>query len=177
MYLEKNKLRIGLDLDDTINYWWSEYIKRFGLPKNDYEIIRNLQRKLKKDKEFWLNLPLKHYPDFEAELFCTKRIIPKTWSREYLIKHDIKVKPIYQQWYQYGKKSTLIKGKVDVFIDDSISNFIELNLSGVPCLLMDSENNQYWGSIGRIYSLEYEHIEKNYKLFMETIFNDFKKLL
>lgn len=166
-------LKIGLDLDDTINFWWSEYIKMFGPPKNDYEIIKNLQRKLKKNKNFWINLPLKHYPDFEAELFCTKRIIPKAWSREYLIKHNIKVKPIYQQWYQYGKKSTLIKGRVDLFIDDSISNMIELNLAGIPCLLMDSENNQKWGSIGRIYSLNYSEIEQAYYKFME-IFPNFK---
>lgn len=167
-------LKIGLDLDDTINFWWSEYVKRFGPPKNDFEVIKNLQKKLKKDKEFWINLPLKHYPNFEAELFCTKRIIPKQWSREYLIKHNIKVKPIYQQWYQYGKKSTLIKGRVDVFIDDSISNFIELNLSGIPCLLMDSENNKSWGPIGRVYDLKYDTIVSTYNEFMENYFNDFK---
>lgn len=167
-------LKIGLDLDDTINFWWSEYVKRFGPPKNDFEVIKNLQKKLKKDKEFWINLPLKHYPNFEAELFCTKRIIPKQWSREYLIKHNIKVKPIYQQWYQYGKKSTLIKGRVDVFIDDSISNFIELNLSGIPCLLMDSENNKFWGPIGRIYNLKYDTIVSTYNEFMENYFNNFK---
>jgi uncharacterized HAD superfamily protein len=109
-------------------------------------------------------------------LFCTKRVIPKTWSREYLIKHNIKVKPIYQQWYQYGRKSTLIKGKVDVFIDDSISNMIELNLSGIPCLLMDAENNQKWGPIGRIYSLKYLEIEKAYLEFMK-IFPNFKELV
>lgn len=167
-------LKIGLDLDDTINFWWSEYVKRFGPPKNDFEVIKNLQKKLKKDKEFWINLPLKHYPNFEAELFCTKRIIPKQWSREYLIKHNIKVKPIYQQWYQYGKKSTLIKGRVDVFIDDSISNFIELNLSGIPCLLMDSENNKSWGPIGRVYDLKYDTIVSTYNEFMENYFNNFK---
>ena len=169
-------LRCGLDLDDTINFWWPEYVKLFGTPKNDYEVIKNIQRKLKKDKDFWLNLPIKHYPDFEAELFCTKRVIPKTWSREYLIKHNIKVKPIYQQWYQYGRKSTLIKGKIDVFIDDSISNMIELNLSGIPCLLMDAENNQKWGPIGRIYSLKYLEIEKAYLEFMK-IFPNFKELV
>lgn len=169
-------LKCGLDIDDTINFWWSEYIKLFRIPKNDYEVIRNIQRKLKKDKDFWLNLPIKHYPDFEAELFCTKRVIPKTWSREYLTKHNIKVKPIYQQWYYYGRKSTLIKGKVDVFIDDSINNMIELNLSGIPCLLMDAENNQKWGSIGRIYSLKYSEIEKTYLEFMK-IFPNFRELV
>lgn len=168
-------LKIGLDLDDTINYWYSSYIKIFGTPKNDSEIIRNIQKKLKKDKDFWLNLPLKNYPNFEPELFCTKRIIPKKWSREYLQMHGIKIKPIYQQWYQKGKKSCLIKGKVDVFIDDSIENMIELNKAGIPCLLMDSELNKNWGPIGRIYSLDYEEIYSAYIEFL-PIFKNFSTL-
>ena len=34
--------RIGLDLDDTINYWYCEYLKIFGVPKDDYEITKNI---------------------------------------------------------------------------------------------------------------------------------------
>lgn len=169
-------MRIGLDLDDTINFWWSEYVKLFGDPKNDYEIIRNIEKRLKKDKSFWLNLPIKNRPDFEVELFCTKRVIPKSWSKEYLKRNGIPVKPIYQMYYQYGKKSSLIKGRVDLFIDDSISNMIELNLAGIPCLLMDSENNKSWGSVGRVYSLNYDEIIKEYNKFMK-VFHNFKEIV
>jgi 1,2-phenylacetyl-CoA epoxidase catalytic subunit len=35
-------IRIALDLDDTINFWWPEYIKLFGTPKNDHEVIKNI---------------------------------------------------------------------------------------------------------------------------------------
>ena len=59
-------------------------------------------------------------------------------------------------------------------IDDSISNFIELNLSGIPCLLMDSENNKSWGPIGRVYDLKYDTIVNTYNEFMENYFNNFK---
>ena len=51
-------------------------------------------------------------------------------------------------------KADLIKGKVDVFIDDSISNVIQMNKAGVPCLLYDRPHNQNYDFVGRIYSLD-----------------------
>ena len=33
-------------------------------------------------------------------------------------------------------KADFIKGRVDVFIDDSVSNFIAMNLAGVPCFVV-----------------------------------------
>jgi hypothetical protein len=81
-------------------------------------------------------------------------------------------------YYQQGNKATMIKGRVDVFVDDSISNFIKLNLSGVPCLLIDQPDNQSWGPIGRIYSLNKEEILDAYNLFIDTgMFDNFKNLL
>ena len=64
---------------------------------------------------------------------------------------------------------------MDVFVDDSVSNFIQMNLSGVPCLLMDSDDNQDWGPYGRVYSLNREHIEDTYDLFMNTVYPQFKE--
>ena len=159
LYITQKNLnkRIGLDLDDTINYWYCEYLKIFGTPKDDYEITKNVV-KLSKDRNFWLNLPVKNYPDFEPTLYCTKRIIPKAWSRKYLQINNLPIAPIYQVYYQKDIKSRFIKGRVDLFIDDSISNMIELNLAGIPCLLMNSEENKKWGPIGRIYSLNYDEI-------------------
>ena len=71
----------------------------------------------------------------------------------------------------------MLKGRVDVHIDDSIKVFKDLNSKGIPCLLMDSPFNQEWGPIGRIYSLNLEEIEDVYHLFMNTVFKDFEKLL
>lgn len=43
-------MNIGLDLDDTCNYWYELYLQRFGQPKDDYEITRNVQQILSKDR-------------------------------------------------------------------------------------------------------------------------------
>lgn len=171
------KLRIGLDCDDTINYWYSCYLDRFGPPKDDATITKHVQRVLSKDRDFWLNLPVKNIPNFEVTLYCTKRVNPKSWTKKWLENHSCPKAPIYQVCSQSKNKASVIKGKVDVFIDDSVSNFIAMNLAGVPCLLMDSESNQHWGPVGKVYSLDKEEIEEAYHLFMDTIFPNFKSLL
>jgi uncharacterized HAD superfamily protein len=171
------KLRIGLDCDDTCNYWYELYVDRFGPPKDDATITRHVTRILSKDRDFWLNLPPKHKPDFDVALYCTKRVSPKAWTKKWLEEHDYPKAPIYQVFSQGKNKADLIKGRVDVFVDDSLRNFIALNLAGVPCLLMDSPNNQHWGPIGRVYSLREAEIQEVYELFMNTVFPNFRNLL
>ena len=76
---------------------------------------------------------------------------------------------------QNGNKARYIKGRVDLFIDDSPHNFIQMNKCGVPTLLMDTPYNQDLGPMLRVYSLDYAEIEDAYYLALETgIFEDFK---
>ena len=171
------RLRVGLDLDDTIFSFMEPYRKRFGIPKDEYEITRNVERVLKKDKKWWLNQPLINRPNFEVALYCTKRVHRKEWTKEQLMLHNLPIAPIYQVFNQSRNKADLIKGRVDVFIDDSVSNFIHMNKAGLPCLLLNTKYNQHWGPIGRIYSLNMEEIEDSYHLFMDTLFLHFKELL
>lgn len=170
-------LKCGFDIDDVLADFVSSYKNRFGTPKSNEEITKNVTRILSKDKDFWLSLPVLNNLDFVPELYCTKRVNPKIWTKKWLEYNNFPLKNVYQVYCQTRNKADFIKGKVDVFIDDSIGNFIAMNLSGVPCLLYDKEYNQEWGPIGRIYSLNYEHIKETYNLFMDTIFYDFKKLL
>lgn len=175
-------IKIGLDIDDVIVDFWGAYIKKFGNPKSNEEVTRNVERVLRRDKQFWLDLEVLNRPTFSPELFCTKRVNPKSWTKESLEQNGFvyygKVPPVYQMYYQMGQKSRMIKGKVDVFVDDSVSNFIEMNLNGVPCLLMSNDRNTTsWDSIGRIYSLDYYEIEDTYELLQNTIGKNFKRLL
>lgn len=171
------KLKVGLDIDDTICDFIGPYLQRFDIPRHDSEITKNVSRILIHDKKFWMSLPVINTPNFTPTLYCTKRIHPKEWSKQYLQKNNIPLAPIYQVYCQNSPKSAKIKGRVDVFIDDSISNFIELNRSGIPCLLIDSVRNESWGPIGRVYSLDREEIEDCYHLFMSTVFPNFNNLL
>lgn len=171
-------LRIGLDIDDTLAGFSEGYIKRFKKwPNHDWAISRNVEHILIKERDFWLNLKPIRYPDFTPKLYCSARVNKKRWTKKYLKDNGFPNSPLYQIPGYKLSKVKVLKGKVDVFIEDSLKNFIDLNLNGIPCLLIDSPNNQEWGPIGRIYSLNYSEIEDAYNLFMSTIFPNFKNLI
>lgn len=171
------RFRIGLDLDDTVCAFYDPYFKRFGMPRKGSEITKNVTRILINDKDFWLGLPVINRPNFVPSLYCTKRVHPKAWSRKFLEINELPLAPIYQVYCQTSSKAPRIKGRCDVFIDDSISNFIDLNMRGVPCLLIDSDYNREWGPIGRIFSLDKDEIENCYHLFKETMLPYFRELI
>jgi len=171
------RLEIGLDIDEVLADWSGPFFKRFN-PKDDADITRICSQVINKDRNFWLNLPVIQYPiGFEPKLYCTKRSCLKTYSKEWLDNNGFPHKPVYQVYCQIDNKARYIKGRVDVFIDDSINNFIQMNCSGVPCLLMDTPFNQNWGPIGRVYSLNYEEIEESYYMMKESFLTNFKKFL
>lgn len=172
------RLKVSLDLDDTIFSFYGHYISKFGEPKSDLEITRNIVGVLKKDKEFWLTQPLINTPNFMPHCYCTARLISKQLIKKQLEINNLPKAPIYQVFgYSISKVPQLKRSGADVHIDDSLHNFINLNLKGVPCLLLDSPNNQDWGPIGRIYSLDKDEIEETYHLFKETMYPYFKELI
>jgi uncharacterized HAD superfamily protein len=169
--------RIGTDIDGVIADFNSGYLNRFGgFPKYDWCITRNVNNILVHERDFWLNLPVIRVPNFTPRLYCSARVNNKRWTKKYLKSNGLN-SPLYQvPGYNISKYNTL-KGRVDVFIDDSIKNFIDLNLKGLPCLLMDTKYNREWGPIGRIFSLNIDEILEAYNLFKNTVFDDFKSLI
>ena len=164
-------LKISIDLDGVLCDFYNSYYKRFGNTSDN--ITKNVNL-LIKDKEFWLNLPVINTLEWTPKQYTTARIIKKKWIKEYLEKENFPKAPIYQVFGYSLSKYSKIKG-CDLHIDDSISVFNDLNRKGLPCLLLDTPYNQEYGPIGRIYSLDYDHILESYKLFMD-IFPYFKNL-
>lgn len=171
-------MRIGLDIDGVLADFNKGYLDRFKKwPNYDWAITRNVEHILSKEREFWLNLDVIRYPDFEPILYCSARVNNKRWTKQFLKNNGFPNSPLYQiPGYKLSKAKTL-KGKVDVFIEDSVKNFIDLNLNGIPCLLIDNELNKEWGPIGRIYTLNYSEILEVYILFRDTVFKNFRNLL
>lgn len=159
-------LRIGLDIDDVLAGFFEMYKKTFTRPRDliDANITKNV-RSLKYNKEFWLSLPKLRDIDFVPAIYCTKRINPKRITKDWLALNHYPERPVYQMYYQQGNKATMIKGRVDVFIDDSVSNFEKINASGIPCLLMDAPHNAYFETPFRIYTLTLAEIKEKYSEF------------
>lgn len=167
-----------MDLDGCLCDFYNPYLARFGRPKTDLDITKNVNSVLRTDKDFWLNLPVINQLNFQPRQYTTARIIPKQWIKEYLEKELFPKAPIYQIFgYSLSKYNKVRMGGCDVHVDDSLSVFMDLNKKGIPCLLLDSESNQHWEEpVGRIYSLDKDEIEDAYHLFKKTIFpyfNDF----
>ena len=173
-----NRLVISLDIDGCICDFYNPYIDRFGIPKKDNEISKNIYRVLSKDKDFWLNLPVINKPTFKVHQYTSARSIPKAWIKKYLEDNAMPKAPVYQLLNYYLSKVPRIKmGGCNLHIDDSLRVFIDCNLNGIPCLLMDNPSNQDWGPIGRIYSLDKDEVEDCYHLYMDTMFPYFKEIL
>lgn len=173
-----NRLVISLDIDGCICDFYNPYIERFGIPKKDNEISKNIYRVLSKDRDFWLNLPVINRPTFKVHQYTSARSIPKAWVKKYLEDNAMPKAPIYQLLNYYLSKVPRIKmGGCNLHIDDSLRVFIDCNLNGIPCLLMDNPANQDWGPIGRIYSLDKDEVEDCYHLYTDTMFPYFKEIL
>lgn len=168
-----------MDLDGCLCDFYGPYLNRFGNPKSNTDITRNVQTVLSKDKDFWLNLPVINQLNFVPRQYTTARIIPKRWIKEYLDKELFPKAPVYQiLGYGLSKYSKVKMGGCHLHIDDSLSVFKDLNKKGIPCLLLDSPENRSWDEpIGRIYSLDKDEIEYTYYLFKETIFPYFNEFI
>lgn len=165
-----NQLKCALDLDDCIFDWINPFKKMFpDLDWNNSHAITKKVLSIKHDKFFWENLPLLEKPNFEPHIYCTKRINPKVYTKNCLLKHNLPVKPIYQMYYQHGNKADLIKGRCDVLIDDSVSNVIKAINSGLPALIIDRPHNQTEEPLFRIYSLDIDEIRYAYELELYTL--------
>lgn len=160
-------LKIAIDIDDTLSSFYDSYQKLFPGEKNmRNEVITKNVYSLRNNKEFWTGLEVIDRPNFEPHIYATKRINPKSYTREWLIKNNFPDKPIYQTYYQLGNKADIIKGRCDVLIDDSPSNVYKCIKSGVPALLIDRPHNQEAGPLYRIYSLDIDEVLFGYKMLM-----------
>lgn len=171
----RNRLEIGCDLDDTIFGFSKGYLKRFKkFPNHDWAITRNVVNILSKERDFWINLPVIRRPNFEPKLYCSSRVNKKCWTKKAIEINNLPNSPLYQVPGYHIPKSKYIKGRIDVFIEDSPHQWKALNLAGIPCLLIDSPNNKEYDPILKIYSLDYDEIEDAFNIASEMdIFKEF----
>lgn len=171
--------KISLDLDGTIVDFYNHYLSKFGHPKTDLEITKNVVGPLRKDTKFWLTQPLINVPNFIPHCYCTARVIAKKLIKKQLEINHLPKAPIYQvPGVSLSKYFQLKRSGAEVHVDDSLQVFMDLNLKGIPCLLLDSPGNQHWDEpVGRIFSLDRDEIEDAYHLFKTTIFPHFKEFV
>ena len=160
----RKRLRIALDIDDTLVDWKSEHERKFNCKLNqltDSQITKQVI-KCQYDKQFWENLPLLEKPNFVPACYCTKRLNSKDYTRSNFKKLGLPIRPIYQVVYQYANKANYIKGVCDILIDDSWRNVKQCIDSGFPALLISRPHNIHIDTPYRVSSLNYQEITKKY---------------
>lgn len=145
--------KVGLDLDGVLFDFSPHYLKYWGLDPtpavhwNDprfrdpekWEILND-------EKDFWVNMPLLTNPEdlpFEPHCYITARSIPKEWVEESLFKvNQFPVAPVYVVGQGASKVSVAKASGVDVFVDDSYENYVDLNKNGIFTLLYTRSHNE-----------------------------------
>lgn len=147
-----------LDLDDTIFDFLNFYQDRFGTTlsdywSGDYNMGENLKT-LQGDKDFWVNMPVKHRPTFEVDAYVTARSIPDEWTQEAIQKNNLPKAPVISVPWNVSKIDKLKELGTTVMIDDKHETFKECQANGIFCYLMDAPHNRHY-NVGhhRIYDL------------------------
>lgn len=143
--------RIGVDIDNVLadfSGYYLEYLKEnFGAPNlprhwNDprytgyWDVINT--------EEFWGNIPPLIKGDdmpFEPVVYVTARSINPEWTQKWLDKWGFPTAPVIHVPRGTTKVEALKDIKLDIFVDDSYSNFVELNNAGIHTKLFTASHN------------------------------------
>lgn len=157
-------MNIYLDIDDVVAAWQEAYCKKFNKKpakswdENREEMNSHLQL-LKRDKSFWVTLPIKYRPNFRPKGYLSARSIPKAWTYQFMCINQLPGRRnINQVPWNVSKIKKLKELNCDIFIDDKIETFEECNKNGIFCLLMDASHNQNYKTPYRINNLDIENI-------------------
>ena len=166
-------LNIYLDIDDVVADWIPTFCNRYNcaIPKQweSPDITKERLNELKRDKAFWVDLPVRHRPDFNPQGFLSARSIPKKWTYEFMKKNGIPGRSnINQVPWDFPKITKLKELKADIFIDDKIQTFRECHEAGIFCLLMDACHNQSEDTPYRIHNLNIKTIIQKYKEWIQS---------
>lgn len=154
--------RIGLDIDGIVADFGVHFLnylniedKSFPTKWDDDRFINNFH-KIENDVEFWMTIPKLIEPselDFKPVIYVTARPIDNKVTECWLANNGFPQAPVITVGTG-GSKVQHLKNTVDLFVDDAVHNFVQLENNGVNCLLMDRSHNQNY-EVGnkRIYNI------------------------
>lgn len=162
-------IRIGLDIDGVLAEFDQHFLKWLGLPTHrathweDPRFVDNFH-KIESDRLFWLTVPplpeainalidrgggidrtffrgeCGGYP-WKPVVYITARPIGSYITEMWLRKHRFPIAPVVTVGKDGSKVEAIKEYRVELFLDDSIRNFEEINDSGTTCLLVSRNHN------------------------------------
>lgn len=145
------QLRIGLDIDGVLGDFISHIGNKFGRSQEDIVThwndpkIRSWFEEVKKDSNFWATMPVLTSPKdipFEPTCYVTSRSISSEITQDWLDRNGFPSAKLISLGHNQSKVQTLQELRVDIYVDDRIENFIELNKAGIFCYLFNAPHNK-----------------------------------
>jgi hypothetical protein len=158
-HLTTQTKKIGLDIDDVICSWVTEWAKLQGIPTPTcWNFDWQLQEKfldissrtqtlggLNDLEEFYLGLPVKEDPceiPFIPECYITHRPVCKELTELWLEKNGFPLKPVFQVNSRAEKLEVAKTMELDIFVDDNYDTYMMMNRGGICCYLYDALHNR-----------------------------------
>jgi hypothetical protein len=149
-----NLPRIGLDIDcviaDFVKAWNDLYDDTDAKPSSWY-MDRKMEKRFAKMKKkgklnkFYLNIPPMFNPKdlpFEPHCYITSRPVPTKVTEKWLDLHGFPRRKVYTVDLRRTKVDAAKESGIDIFIDDSYDNFVDLNNNGIFTYLFTSPWNE-----------------------------------
>jgi hypothetical protein len=149
-----NLPKIGLDIDGVLADWtgaWAKVFPELSATPASWYFDRVVGKRFQAMRdagtldEFYLNLePLMKPEDipFEPHCYITSRPVSKEISEQWLDKHGFPSKPVYTIDLKMSKVQVAKNAEIEIFIDDSFENFVELNNAGICTYLYTASWNK-----------------------------------
>lgn len=145
--------KIGLDIDgvlaDFVKAWSNLYDDVSSEPKSwyfDRNIMDRFDSMSKENKlnDFYMSLEpmiLSNDIMFEPHCYITSRPVQSDVTEAWLDLHDFPRQPVYTVNVRETKVDVAKRENIEIFIDDSYENFIDLNKNGIFCYLYTASHN------------------------------------
>ena len=140
--------KIGLDVDEVLADFVGQLMVYFPdlterpVYWND-PVLKDCFEKIKDEEEFWMSIKPKVDPKelpFEPAAYITARPVPSEVTQRWLDLHGF---PRAKVITVAGSKVDAVRESgIDVYVDDSYSNFVDLTRAGLTCFLMTATHNK-----------------------------------
>ncbi|MFW6225374.1 MAG: dATP/dGTP diphosphohydrolase domain-containing protein [bacterium] len=149
-----NKLKIGLDIDGVIADFakaWHQKFPDISETPNSWYFDFNIKERFENMKingeldDFYLNIPSLYNPKeipFDPHCYITSRPVNKEITEKWLQINGYPIRPVYSLDICTSKVIAAKDAGVEIFIDDSYENFVELNNENIFTYLYNAPWNE-----------------------------------
>lgn len=146
--------KIGLDVDGVLADFtkaWNKLYPEVSITPTSWYLDRKIGERFKQMKEdgtlndFYLSIePLIKPEDlpFEPHCYITSRPVPKEITEEWIDKLGFPSKKVYSVDIRKSKVEVAKESGIDIFVDDSFDNFVDLNKNGIFTYLFTATYNK-----------------------------------